>query len=64
MVVKFTTKLLSLLSPLIQLLAVIGEQLATDEEICGAVISVRKSFYRIALWVKTSDDEEKIEKIR
>ncbi|GAA5802866.1 hypothetical protein HPULCUR_008341 [Helicostylum pulchrum] len=45
------------------LLAVIGEQLATDEEICGAVISVRKSFYRIALWVKTSDDEEKIEKI-
>ena len=47
-----------------QLLAVIGEQLATDEEICGAVISVRKSFYRIALWVKTSDDEEKIEKIR
>ncbi|EPB93114.1 hypothetical protein HMPREF1544_00188 [Mucor circinelloides 1006PhL] len=46
------------------LLAVIGEQLATDEEICGAVISVRKSFYRIALWVKTSDDEEKIEKIR
>lgn len=47
-----------------QLLAVIGEQLATDEEICGAVISVRKSFYRIALWIKTSDDEEKIEKIR
>ena len=49
---------------LLKLLAVIGEQLATDEEICGAVISVRKSFYRIALWIKTSDDEEKIEKIR
>ncbi|KAI7905170.1 translation initiation factor eIF 4e-like domain-containing protein [Cokeromyces recurvatus] len=45
------------------LLAVIGEQLATEEEICGAVISVRKTFYRIALWIKTSNDSEKIEKI-
>ncbi|KAI8335661.1 translation initiation factor eIF 4e-like domain-containing protein [Choanephora cucurbitarum] len=45
------------------LLAVIGEQFATDDEVCGAVISVRKSFYRIALWIKTSDDEEKINKI-
>ncbi|CEG69952.1 hypothetical protein RMATCC62417_05936 [Rhizopus microsporus] len=45
------------------LLAVIGEQLATEDEICGAVVSVRKSFYRIALWVKTSKDEEKIASI-
>ncbi|CEP07933.1 hypothetical protein [Parasitella parasitica] len=45
------------------LLAVIGEQLATEEEICGAVVSVRKSYYRIALWVKTCDDEQKIEEI-
>ncbi|KAI8091421.1 translation initiation factor eIF 4e-like domain-containing protein [Gilbertella persicaria] len=44
------------------LLAVIGEQFPSDE-VCGAVISVRKSFYRIALWVKSSDDEEKVNKI-
>ncbi|KAI9468253.1 MAG: translation initiation factor eIF 4e-like domain-containing protein [Benjaminiella poitrasii] len=45
------------------LLAVIGEQLATEEEICGAVISVRKTFYRIALWIKSSKETEMIEKI-
>lgn len=46
------------------LLAIIGEQLATEEEICGAVISVRKSFFKLALWIKSSDDEDKIDKIR
>jgi translation initiation factor 4E len=45
-------------------LAVIGEQLAIEDEVCGAVVSVRKSFYRIALWTKTSKDEEQTEKIR
>lgn len=45
------------------LLAVIGERLAEAEDVCGAVVSVRKSFYRIALWIKTSSDEEKVEKI-
>ncbi|KAG0741941.1 hypothetical protein G6F57_001454 [Rhizopus arrhizus] len=45
------------------LLAVIGEQLAIEDEVCGAVVSVRKSFYRIALWTKTSKDEEQTEKI-
>ncbi|KAI8644162.1 translation initiation factor eIF 4e-like domain-containing protein [Parasitella parasitica] len=45
------------------LLAVIGEQLATEHEVCGAVISVRKTLNKIALWVKTCDDEKKIEEI-
>ncbi|KAG1148557.1 hypothetical protein G6F37_010467 [Rhizopus arrhizus] len=45
------------------LLAVIGEQLDEEDEVCGAVVSVRKSFYRVALWTQTSKDEEKVEKI-
>ncbi|KAI8968431.1 translation initiation factor eIF 4e-like domain-containing protein [Mycotypha africana] len=46
------------------LMSVVGEQLATEEEICGVVVSIRKSFYRLALWIKTSKDEEKIEALR
>ncbi|CAO3662195.1 unnamed protein product [Rhizopus stolonifer] len=46
------------------LLAVIGEQLIANEEVCGAVVSVRKTYYRVALWTNSSKDEEKIEKIR
>ncbi|KAI9280632.1 translation initiation factor eIF 4e-like domain-containing protein [Sporodiniella umbellata] len=46
------------------LLAVIGEQLVASEDICGAVVSVRKTYYRLALWTKSSKDEEQIEKIK
>lgn len=37
-------------------LAVIGETLDMDgDEVCGAVVSIRKSQDRIALWLKSSD---------
>ncbi|KAI9014442.1 translation initiation factor eIF 4e-like domain-containing protein [Phycomyces nitens] len=40
------------------LLAMIGEQYKYEDEICGAVVSVRKVFYRIALWIKTAENRE------
>ncbi|KAI8379154.1 translation initiation factor eIF 4e-like domain-containing protein [Radiomyces spectabilis] len=45
------------------ILAMIGEQFAYEDQICGAVVSVRKVFYRIAVWIKSSDDNEIIEKL-
>ncbi|KAL0077808.1 translation initiation factor eIF 4e-like domain-containing protein [Phycomyces blakesleeanus] len=45
------------------LLAVIGEQYKYEDEICGAVVSVRKVFYRIALWIKTSDNGDIVKTI-
>ncbi|KAI9317072.1 translation initiation factor eIF 4e-like domain-containing protein [Dichotomocladium elegans] len=37
------------------LLAMIGEQFTYENEVCGAVISVRKVFFRLALWVRSSE---------
>lgn len=39
----------------------IGEQFAHEHEICGAVISVRKVFFRLALWIRSSDRNETTE---
>jgi translation initiation factor 4E len=39
-------------------LAVIGETMdLTGEEVCGCVVSIRKSADRIALWLKSSDKQ-------
>ncbi|WOL02465.1 eukaryotic translation initiation factor 4E-1 [Canna indica] len=40
------------------LLAMIGEQFDHDDEICGAVVSVRSRQDRIALWTKNAANEE------
>ncbi|KAI8148859.1 translation initiation factor eIF 4e-like domain-containing protein [Fennellomyces sp. T-0311] len=45
------------------LLAMIGEQFAHEHEVCGAVISVRKVFFRVALWIRSSERNETTEKI-
>ena len=43
-------------------LAVIGETMdATGEEVCGCVVSIRKSQDRIALWLRSSDKKKCIE---
>eukprot|EP00244_Chara_vulgaris_P006778 TRINITY_DN2558_c0_g1_i1.p1 TRINITY_DN2558_c0_g1~~TRINITY_DN2558_c0_g1_i1.p1 ORF type:complete len:234 (-),score=41.83 TRINITY_DN2558_c0_g1_i1:208-909(-) len=39
------------------LLAMIGEQFADGEEVCGAVVSVRVKQDRIAIWTKTASNE-------
>ena len=39
------------------LLAMIGEQFAESDEICGAVVSVRNRGDRLALWTKTASNE-------
>ncbi|KAI9307728.1 translation initiation factor eIF 4e-like domain-containing protein [Cunninghamella echinulata] len=44
-------------------LAMIGEQFAYEGEICGAVVSIRKVFFRIALWIKSSERGEVVETI-
>ncbi|KAI8926647.1 translation initiation factor eIF 4e-like domain-containing protein [Entophlyctis helioformis] len=44
-------------------LACIGEQFTYGEEICGAVVSIRKVQDRICVWTKTADDREKCIKI-
>lgn len=41
----------------------LGEQFEYEDEICGAVVSVRKVFYRVALWIKSSEKNEKIKTI-
>ncbi|KAI8366681.1 translation initiation factor eIF 4e-like domain-containing protein [Radiomyces spectabilis] len=46
------------------LLALIGEQFDNADEICGAVVSVRKMFFRIALWIKDSEQTKEIEHIK
>ncbi|KAI9490717.1 translation initiation factor eIF 4e-like domain-containing protein [Zychaea mexicana] len=45
------------------LLAMIGEQFAHENEVCGAVISVRKVFFRVALWIRSSERNEITEKL-
>ncbi|CAG8499291.1 1076_t:CDS:2 [Ambispora leptoticha] len=40
------------------MLACIGESFDFPDEICGAVVSVRKIFYRISLWTRTSNNIE------
>ncbi|KAG0228129.1 eukaryotic translation initiation factor 4E [Actinomortierella wolfii] len=39
------------------MLACIGEAFEYENEICGVVVSVRKAFFRIALWTRSSDKE-------
>lgn len=45
------------------ILAMLGEQFTYEDEICGAVVSVRKVFYRISLWIKSSERNERVETI-
>lgn len=40
------------------ILACIGEQFKLGDEICGVVLSVRKSFFRLALWTKSANNKE------
>ncbi|KAI8987210.1 translation initiation factor eIF 4e-like domain-containing protein [Pilobolus umbonatus] len=40
------------------LMAIIGEQLGNENEVCGVVVSVRKSNYRLSLWINTSEEED------
>lgn len=40
-----------------QLLAMIGEQFDEGDEICGAVVSVRRAQDKIAIWTKTASNE-------
>ncbi|KAJ1547862.1 hypothetical protein HK096_010253 [Nowakowskiella sp. JEL0078] len=44
-------------------LACIGEEFEESDEICGLVMSVRKTQDRIALWTRTAADKEKTESI-
>ena len=44
----------------IQLLALIGETLDVEDDICGAVCSRRKNGDKIAVWTKTKNNEELI----
>jgi translation initiation factor 4E len=39
------------------LLAMIGEQFEESDEICGAVVSVRRAQDKIAIWTKTASNE-------
>ncbi|KAI8993540.1 translation initiation factor eIF 4e-like domain-containing protein [Pilobolus umbonatus] len=45
------------------ILAMLGEQFTYEDEICGAVVSVRKVFYRISLWIKSSERNERVESV-
>mmetsp|Transcript_32728 Transcript_32728/g.77142 ORF Transcript_32728/g.77142 Transcript_32728/m.77142 type:complete len:218 (-) Transcript_32728:143-796(-) len=40
------------------ILAMIGENFEAGEELCGAVISLRKGGDRVAVWTKSADDEK------
>ncbi|KAG2187931.1 hypothetical protein INT44_000681, partial [Umbelopsis vinacea] len=40
------------------ILACIGEQFKLEDEICGVVLSVRKSFFRLAVWTKSADNRD------
>lgn len=40
------------------MLACIGEAFEHADEVCGVVVSVRKAFFRISLWTRTSDNQE------
>ncbi|GJJ68820.1 translation initiation factor 4E [Entomortierella parvispora] len=43
---------------LFTMLACIGEAFEYENEVCGAVVSVRKGFFRISLWTRSSDNQE------
>ncbi|KAG0246206.1 eukaryotic initiation factor 4E [Mortierella sp. GBAus27b] len=40
------------------MLACIGGAFEQENEVCGAVVSVRKAFFRIALWTRSSDNRD------
>jgi len=40
------------------LLAMIGDAFTDSDDVCGAVISIRKAANRLALWTKTAADQE------
>ena len=46
------------------LLAIIGEQLEGNEDVCGAVLSIRYHDDNLSVWHKTADNEEVIEKLK
>ncbi|KAI8048546.1 translation initiation factor eIF 4e-like domain-containing protein [Syncephalis plumigaleata] len=48
---------------LYMMLACIGETFEYEDEICGAVMSARKSFNRLALWTRTCNKREVCERI-
>lgn len=48
---------------LYSILAIIGEAFADSDDICGAVISLRKARNRLCIWTKTSSDAEKQKRI-
>lgn len=39
------------------ILAMIGEQFDEGDELCGAVVSIRKNQEKLALWTKTASNE-------
>lgn len=45
------------------MLAAIGETFDVPDEVTGIAMSVRKIFFRIAIWTRTSEDRTKLEKI-
>ncbi|ORX97201.1 translation initiation factor Eif4e [Basidiobolus meristosporus CBS 931.73] len=45
------------------ILCCIGETFLYEDQISGVVVSVRKGFYRLALWTRTSDDRQICEAI-
>lgn len=45
------------------LLALVGETLDPDDEICGAVVSLRQKMVRIQLWVRSKEDVQKLNRI-
>lgn len=49
---------------MIQVLAIIGEQFDVNDEICGAVLSIRSSEDIISVWNKTSSNARINLKIR
>jgi len=45
------------------MLGCIGESFEYEDEVCGAVMSVRKGFYRIAIWTRSSNRRDVCESI-
>jgi translation initiation factor 4E len=44
-------------------MALVGEELEDNDEICGAVVSLRTKVDRIQLWTRSKDDVEKLNSI-
>lgn len=44
-------------------MALVGEEIEEDDEICGAVVSLRSKVDRIQLWIRAKDDVEKVNSI-